>query len=458
MTAGRSRRLQGAPVGRRVAIALLWVAFALGAWWTPAALAQTDTYVGGTPPALGPVLSPTPGSGPRSPDALGASPGPPGADGATAAAPTTSAPGEAAGEGSLASPPSGAGEQPSGAHADGRPRRHRSAFVESVIPPSEVSWSPALIAENLLIAAVLILLVAFPADLFNATVLANYEEITGWRIVASFNGLREQLARIPPVLSLPLFTAVGGLLYAQLSPDFGFNLPSLALVAGMMLTLLLVSLVYDVSRALYVRRFDIPARLRTQALVLPFAVGLVIVSRLANFAPGYVYGLFTAVIYLRPVEERLDGRGLALGSVLLAAFATVAWFCWDPMEDIASRPGSGAVALGLDAFLAAFWVSGISAIVFGLAPLRFFYGETVRRWSAVGWVVIYGAGLTIFLQTMAHPERGFYARGDVPLPAVLIPFIGFGVFSVAFWGYFRFRPQRAPDDRSGPPMASVGQT
>jgi hypothetical protein len=362
--------------------------------------------------------------------------------------PTTTTPAGAA------APTGSAGS--AGAERGGGDRGHapeRSAFVQSVIPPSDVSLAPDLIAENVAIAAALILLVAFPADLFNSTALANYDEISRWAVVAWTAGVRARMSSIPSGIGLPAFALVGALLYAQLSPDFGFNRHSLALTLGMLSALLLVSLVYDVSREAYVRRHEVPARLRTQALVLPFAILLVVLSRLAHFTPGYIYGLFTAVIYLRPVDTELDGRGLALASALLGGLAIGGWFLWEPVRQLAQRPGAGLPTLTLDAFLATFWVCGIGAIVFGLAPLRFFYGEAVKAWSTVGWALIYGLGVVTFLQTIAHPDRGFYARGHVPLLTVLVPFVVFGLFSLGFWGYFRFR--RQPPAPAAPAKTAV---
>ena len=41
---------------------------------------------------------------------------------------------------------------------------------------------------------------------------------------------------------------------------------------------------------------------------------------------------------------------------------------------------------------------------------------------------------------MLHPEQGYYGSSkDASLVSVLILFIGFGLFSVLFWGYFRYR-------------------
>ena len=346
--------------------------------------------------------------------------------------------------------------RPGPADSGGRVTGHRSAFVESVLGPSELSLSPVLVAENLAIAAGLVLLIAFPADLFNATALANYDQIARWKVFAWSATVRKMVGRMPDAAKVPAFATAGAVLYAQLSPDFGFDRRSLALVVGMLCSLVLLALVHDVTRAFYVRRFDIPSAVGTQPLLLLFAVVLVVLSRVADLAPGYVYGLFTAVIYLRPVDVRLDGKALALSSVVLGILAGAAWLMWDPVRELASRPDAGFPSVVLDAFLASFWVSALGTVVFGLVPLRFLSGEAVRRWSTTGWLAIYGLALMFFLHTMAHPERGFYSRADVPLPVVLVPFFGFALFSVAFWGYFRARGQPQPAGPSVIPGINAG--
>ena len=52
--------------------------------------------------------------------------------------------------------------------------------------PDKVSTKPGDVASSLGLAILLILVMAFPGELFNNTVQANYEEIAGW-----FGGKKE---------------------------------------------------------------------------------------------------------------------------------------------------------------------------------------------------------------------------------------------------------------------------
>ena len=327
---------------------------------------------------------------------------------------------------------------------DGPPSegQQRSEFVRSVMAPGDVSFDIALVARSALLAALLVLLVAFPAELFNSTLLANYEEISGWFGGERLAAARETLQRLPGGLVLAGFAAAGAILYSQLSPDFGLDRASLALLLGMFVTLVVVSLIYDQARAWYLRRrFGVGSRLRAQVTGLLAGMVLVLFSRLANFLPGYVYGVFTALVFTRgDPDERQDGEGLTVASWVLLAVGMVAWFVWSPVRDAAAEDSAGFGVLVLDAALASLWVAAVAAIVFGLAPIRYFYGEQVKAWNRMVWWALYGLGMLVFVHAVMDPDRGFYGKSDeASLSSILALFVAFGAFSTLFWAYFRYR-------------------
>jgi hypothetical protein len=53
-------------------------------------------------------------------------------------------------------------------------------WSDEVPSPDEVSTKPGDIASSLALAILLMLVMAFPGELFNNTVQANYPEIAGW--------------------------------------------------------------------------------------------------------------------------------------------------------------------------------------------------------------------------------------------------------------------------------------
>ena len=317
----------------------------------------------------------------------------------------------------------------------------RSVFVSSVPRASDVSLAPVLLATSALLAVLLIILVGFPADMFNATLLENYEEISGWFNWSWLNHFRGWVSGLPAGVVIPTFAAAGAVLYSLLESHFGFDKASLAFMLGLFLSFLIVSLVYDFGGARYIKRhFDVPSTVRAQMVGLVVGLILVLLSRLAGFHPGYIYGVFTALVFRSALSDKEDGKALAVVSVWLGLIAVASWLIWIPVQAMAVEPGASFLVLALDALLADLWVIGLGFIVFGLAPLRFFYGEKVKEWSFRGWLAIYGIGMFAFVHALLLPEEGFYEHSaEASIRSVLVLFIGFAFFSLTFWGYFRYR-------------------
>ena len=69
-------------------------------------------------------------------------------------------------------------------------------------------------------------------------------------------------------------------------------------------------------------------------------------------------------------------------------------------------------------------------------------------WRRIIWAVLLGVALSVLIQVLLSPGSGHVGETDNVglMPVVVGLFIGFGVFSFAFWGYFRYRPEREPAD------------
>ena len=70
-------------------------------------------------------------------------------------------------------------------------------------------------------------------------------------------------------------------------------------------------------------------------------------------------------------------------------------------------------------------------------------GEPIYAWNRIVWGGLIFVGLFAFMHVLINPQSGYLADSSrTPLFTMLALLIGFGVASVAFWGYFRFRPER----------------
>src|SRR6058998_1507900 len=87
-------------------------------------------------------------------------------------------------------------------------------------------------------------------------------------------------------------------------------------------------------------------------------------------------------------------------------------------------------------------VAGLENAVFAMLPLRFMPGGAVFKWNRIVWAVLIGLGVFGFAHVLLNPSAGAGYLADTTrtsfftLVALLVVF---GVGSVGFWAWFRFR-------------------
>lgn len=315
---------------------------------------------------------------------------------------------------------------------------HRTALITSVPTAPNVDVG----AGHLLLSGVVTLgflfLIAFPSELFNSTYEANYDEVRGWF------GLRpkdpDEVRSGRQGLLFLAFCIVGGAMYTLLSPDFDLSWSWLANVVGLGVAMALITLTYDLPSVGYFRRFGEHARLLVLPSTLVVAGVSVALSRVIGFQPGYFYGVVAGLAFRRQVGTDVKGRLVAVSAIAVLVLSATTFFLWSPVSEAAGRPGASFWVLLLDAFLAGIFWCGLDSMVLSLLPLRFLQGRDLQQWSRAAWAVLYGLTLFAFVHIMLRPSTGYVADTRVvPLVVAIGLFVGFGVFSFAFWGYFRFR-------------------
>jgi hypothetical protein len=305
---------------------------------------------------------------------------------------------------------------------------------------------------NVLLATVLLLLVVFPAHMFNSTLAENYDEVIGWfgPVERRIDRLRAKRGRLPAPAVIGGMSIAGALLFGFLDPHFGWSLASLALVLGLLASLVLVSLTYDVARARYMKhRIGVEAGLRSFPLGIIIAVVLVAFSRAVHFTPGYLFGVFTALHYHDEIDEKDEGRGLAVGASAMLLLALACWLAWAPVSVAAVKAHPSFNVLFLDATLSTTWIVGIQGLFIGMLPLRFLDGQKVFRWNRLAWTILVGIALFAFVETMVRPGKNV-SGGKSVIPTVAL-FLGFTAISTAFWAYFRYRTPRIEPEAPEPP-------
>lgn len=290
-----------------------------------------------------------------------------------------------------------------------------------------------------------LLLAAFPGQLLNKTLEENYEEISGWFGFGSgvLGRLRNALARFWQRRSgVILFVVISALLYGFLSPQFGPTPESAASLIGILGGLAIVIAAFELPLAFFYRRkLQDPGRLAVQPMTILVGVACVVISRIADFQPGYLYGLVLGYVFAKELPIKEEGRANALTAVWMLALSLLAWLALPVAES--SLTDFPLAQVGIAAGLATIFIGGLEGLLFELVPLRFLRGETVFAWHRSLWAILFLAAAFTFVHVLLTPANGFL--GDTrtsPLLAAVILFVGFGVFSVAFWAYFRYRPEK----------------
>jgi dolichol kinase len=308
--------------------------------------------------------------------------------------------------------------------------------------PSQVSTSAKQLVLSAIFAIGLIVLIAFPCELFNNTLEENYDEVRRWfRLGARVERPSKRSRR---TLAFVVFLVIGALLYSLLSPSFGTNESSLALMLAMIVTLATVTIAFNLPDLIYMRRrHGERGRFRVLPGTLAVAAVCVVLSRVLHFQPGYLYGLIAGFVFGRELSKDAQGRLTAVSSLCVLLVSTAAWVACVPVATAASKPNAGMAVVVLQSALAAIAVAGLQSVVFGLLPLRFLDGRKVMDWSRAAWVALFGLGLFAFVHILLRPSSGYVGQSDTGgLVMVVGLFVAFGLLSVLFWAYFRFRSER----------------
>jgi hypothetical protein len=333
---------------------------------------------------------------------------------------------------------------------------------------AEVVRDPSTVVHGLALAAFMLFVVGFPAELFNKTLEdeRNYSEVRGW-----FGWLRRRprwasRIRVPrgvarfgsrPSVQFIAFCVAAAAVTALVDPDVlhycqGGNLEctqswwtrSLEVFIGFLVAIPVTTLLYAVPEEAVSRAASGQAsRLRALPLALLFAALFAAWSAVGQFLPGYVYGLVAgyAALSTRRLKEHDEGLAVLFGGTAVLAVSVLMWLTWGPVRSAAEEPGAGFLTLTLNATLSQLVVLGLQAVVFGLMPFTFLAGAKLRKWNLWFWGALYGAAALLYAVVLiiSTKETLGKARATNNEAMVIGLFLGFGALSVLFWGYFRIR-------------------
>jgi hypothetical protein len=348
--------------------------------------------------------------------------------------------------------PPGAGTALANVH----PHEHLTSAVPTAkrlpVDVPAIGWAIAL-------GALLVLLLAFPAELFNQTYGENEAEIHG---ILGRVGWRSW--HLPPWAGFVAFALVGGALSAWLALGQLEGSP-VARTAGLILALLIVTFAFRLPIELYSRaKSAIAGTLEVLPAALVVAAACAVASQALGLKPSYLYGVFVGFAAARAgaLTRENQGRAVLIGAAVAAAAGLVAWLGWGAIDGDLHDPGRGWAATLAATTL--FWTFVLTAesLVFALVPLRFLDGAALRRWHGGVWLAaqLVAAAFLAYVLMLRGSTAHVDAVEQLVKPFAL--FAAFGLFSFAFWGYFRWerRPTAPGAPRSAPdaqPVAVRGE-
>jgi hypothetical protein len=323
---------------------------------------------------------------------------------------------------------------------------HRSVLATSLPQVDHVDFGIDQLLLSALAVAGLLVLIAFPAELFNTTLEEHYDEVRGWFGLQPrpLGGGRHH------GLLLALFLFLSGPLWFAMQPSSGFDAATAVGALGLSLATGAVVLASDLPEVDYVRR---RYRERATPIALPgalvIAVACVVLSRVVGFQPGYFYGLLGGLALSRKLERDESGRLAARTVVFLLILSFGSWLALQPVAAAAAEDGKTFGTILVENILGGIFWCALDSLVIAMLPLRLLQGEKVAKWSRALWAGLYGLTLLAFVHILLRPGTGYVSNTSVSPPYVVIGlFAAFALFSFGFWGYFRFRSDpEAPADQ-----------
>ncbi|MGH9265915.1 MAG: FGLLP motif-containing membrane protein [Acidimicrobiales bacterium] len=325
---------------------------------------------------------------------------------------------------------------------------HRPAFVTSLPLPDQVSLDPRQLLLSAAVAVGAILLIAFPYELFNSTVEENYDEIRSWFGLGP-RGVDEAKVRSRTVTFF-VMCAVTAVTFGFLSPDFGLNMTSLVLSLGAFVALIVMAVVFSLPADIGIhRRFGEWGKLNFLPGSVVIAVVMVVLSRLVEFQPGYMYGALAGLAFRSALSEKEQGKLTAANWLLSLVVSVGAFFLRAPVTAAAAEPGSSIWWIGLEICLAIIFLWGVEGLAVAMLPMRFLDGQKVMRWNRAAWAVLFFLGVFATVHVLLRPGSGYVGEtSDTVTIGVMVLYVLFGLGSAAFWAYFRYRPAQWAAARS----------
>jgi hypothetical protein len=348
--------------------------------------------------------------------------------------------------------------------APARPRAHVvTRELPGIVGPAQVSVEPEVVGTNLTLALFCVLFFGITSNIFN-TILREYRDElarASGRLIPQ--AARDAARRVSSSLGNPsgpgrgklasmwlLLLLLTSVIESFLDPEVGVLSPDrLRLLTTLFLSALAVSGLELGSDLLAHRRWapTTKAEGRLQWVGIGVALACVVLSRVLDFRPGYLYGIVGA-IYLVPRLAGIPRSGKRATLVLMAVLAggLALWIATAFLPPVLAELEP--------LFLTAFLIS-LEGVFFALVPLAFAEGGDIWGWRKGVWSVFFAVVLFCFYHFALNPSASdVQAIQQNGVRTLLVLVVVFGLATLMLWVLFPLRLGRGKLQRPAGPAIS----
>jgi hypothetical protein len=204
-----------------------------------------------------------------------------------------------------------------------------------------------------------------------------------------------------------LLVAVASIISGLADPRFGPDLASLRGILASFIAALVVSYgTYALTNVVMNRRWALPTRLKLRPITLILTVVGVVLSRVLDFSPGFLFGLMLGLSFPLGTTIALRARARMVRTWMILGVALGAWVVYSVVYAVNDGTASGFGGALLQDALAALSDHGLTGMLIAMLPFLYLDGQDVWNHSRRLWAGTYAiVVLSFFFVVAPKPDN-----------------------------------------------------
>ncbi|CAN5127141.1 hypothetical protein BH09ACT5_BH09ACT5_02230 [soil metagenome] len=315
-----------------------------------------------------------------------------------------------------------------------------TALTGSVPTLFDIITNPVALGIAAGLALIIMLLVAIPAEVLNATIESNTDRFGGFfgRIQLALNRATEWFIGVTrtPIIASALLILLTSIIFGFVDPHFGIDLASLRLVLSVGTALFIVTFVASrITGAIVGRAWKLESSIGMQPAALLFAVLGVVIARVLDFSPGFLVGLVIGLELSHRATELQRIRAIVIEFSVITGLGLLAWLGYSLVVAAQGDAPLDFVTGYVQDTLVAVTSEGLTAVVIALIPVAFLDGKKIWERSKRLWVLIFAIVATAFSLLVLPTALAGQEIADVGWWVLVL--VGFAVVTVGVTVWLR---------------------